>query len=223
MKEWVRELPGWAITLFLLWVALVLLVLYLIVSCFVRGDDASGWSQVAIELIGLPLLLYGLVYELPKQIEARGRRAGIEIGVHYGGLPLRTLRTMSLKEVYECPWEDPSFELIIRNDGKAAATNVKIYFEFNATVTYPPPKDVVIRPQRGNRFRPIRQDIVSNDFVFSDIGWYLAPGDVAAFSFRLCNDSGPEQLADRSYFFDCLFVSDWLERPANQQVQVKVL
>jgi hypothetical protein len=222
VKKRIRELPIWAKVLFLLWVALVLPVLYLVVSCVVKGGDASGWSQVAIELFGLPILLYGLICELPRQIEARGRRAKIEIGVHYGGLPLRTLRTMPLKGVYECPREDPSFELIIRNGGRAAATNVKIHFEFNATVC-PPPTDVVIKPQRGNQFQPIRQGITSNDFVFSDIGWYLPPGDVAAFSFCLCTSNKSEHLAGKSYFFDCLLVADGLESPVSQQVQVRVL
>jgi hypothetical protein len=219
LGEQVKNLSFFLWAGILLWLVFIAFTVYGILCFANTGKDASGWYQVIIELFGLPILLYGL-FELPKKIQEGKWKPEIEIGIHYGGLPLRSLRTMLLQDSVKQPIEDPNFELVVRNRGKLAARGVKIRFEFDPVAVYPPPLGVVVKTRQGNPFQPTRQED-SIEFVLADMDWFLPSGDVASFAFCLSSD-GSGELAARDYYFDCSFWADGLGTPVKQRLKVSL-
>jgi len=87
------------------------------------GSDvgsAAGLWQVAVELFGFPLLLYGLLHELPQQLDKARRKPILSIWPSFPYVPItHRVGIENPPNVIQVPDWKPSPTLIIMNQGNA--------------------------------------------------------------------------------------------------------
>jgi hypothetical protein len=115
-----------------LWSLLVLLAV--VTALRAQSGDSSGWWQVTIELIGFPLLLYGL-FELRQRVVEGQWKPKLDVGIVSGYSEFEDDEEL-FAEV-EVPVKRPDtaefdrafLHLVVRNEGRLAARSVKILLE----------------------------------------------------------------------------------------------
>jgi hypothetical protein len=122
LKMWAREIGRSKIVrtlLLVIWAGLVSWALWRAI----QAENSSSWTQVVIDLIGLPIIIYGLW--------ALRREPEISVGIvkgHPSRFEIR--RNRSLPKEIEISIQE-GFTLVIRNVGNSAAESVRWIFEYD--------------------------------------------------------------------------------------------
>jgi len=157
------------------------------------GSDvgsAAGLWQVAVELFGFPLLLYGLLHELPQQLDKARRKPILSIWPSFPYVPItHRVGIENPPNVIQVPDWKPSPTLIIMNQGNAITRYVKLVLRFDSTEAHRNNATARIEIPEGSRL----EEKESSDLVFAagadDI---LYPGDELGISFTIrCIDDRP--------------------------------
>lgn len=211
----------------LLWLGSIARAVYGITSESFNADT-SGWYQVVVELLGFPLILYGLLCELPKQIEERKWRPKISIGVMPGRPSLSEIRAMSSlpTEIVVHPNQDQIgfwFSLIIRNQGELAAKSTKLSIEVD-DISFDDGSQLILWSD-CNRIMPESQ---GKDYIYpKDVGQQLVihSRDEDVFRFPIQNRRrGPpsESALPLRFSLFCMVWADGLDGISKVRLTVEV-
>jgi len=191
-------------------------------------DNASGWWQVFLETLGLPVLIYGL-YKLREEMRREGWRPEIRIGISQVE-PLsevrkrETLPTMAIvSQGYAC------FQLIVGNRGRLAARFVKMHLEFlsfqddsYASAARSPVERLAaptVKIPNGNPFKWQN----NKDFIFEGgHDWVIYPRDDVTFAFFLGTVVQGQLPVPYDYRFRCTVWAEGLDNPVHSELTVRV-
>lgn len=223
------------------WILIFILVATVIGFSTIRiitswPSDFSGWGQLMIETLTLPII----AYELYRISQALGKVADIDIGVvGIKEYPLSNIRSISkLPTQTKISQGYPLFCLIVRNKGEVAAKFVKIHLEFvgheptfregelSAVESMASPVIEIYESDSQNIFN--RENNV--DFVFrGGADWVLRPFDGEKFDLFISSFIGtkdPNMPFERPYPSICQFIctvwAEGLENPVIQRVEVEI-
>jgi len=193
-------------------------------------DSASGWWEVFLGALSLPLLFY----ELSRLRQAVEQKPDISIGiVNINDYPLSKIRAIdSLPATINVGQGYPHVTLAIRNSGVIDARYVKIHLEF-------------FRPEQVNLNTPIVRvyDWLGDqrysfkqennvDFVFiGGSDWVLHPKDTEIFSFHISTttviQTEPVEIRERpslgKYRFQCSVWAEGLSSPVVENLIVNIV
>ena len=104
----------------------LVLISYAVHSGFTgRNDDPAGWWQVVIDLVGFPLIIYGL-------IQLQRDKPDIRIGVAFRGVPRDVRRQDPWSRTVRVPDSNPTeFQLVVQNRGGVVARFLKVCVAFD--------------------------------------------------------------------------------------------
>jgi hypothetical protein len=194
-------------------------------------SQASGWWQVAIAIVGLPLLMHQL-YQIRKAVEQKP-----EISIGLAGvkdLPSSMIReaetlntTVSVSRGYAF------FEVVIRNKGKVAAKFVKIHLEHKSQLLQPAQESLapVIKVSEFSSGKPGFYKENNAEFVYiGGADRIIHPGDSEIFGFHITTATGVlidkpdvrEYPAPGSHHFQCTVWAEGLDHPVSEQLIVIV-
>jgi hypothetical protein len=193
--------------------------------------DASGWWQVFLGAVSIPLLFY----ELSRLRQAVERKPVLSIGlVNINDYPLSNIRAIDILPTdINVGRGYPHFTLAVKNSGSLEAKFVKIHFEFHrpqqtaslATTT------VKVYEWLGDKRYSFKQDN-NFDFIFvGGVDWVLHPNDTETFSFFMSTtmviEKEPIELRERpalgEYSFQCTVWAEGLESPVQENFTVTVV
>jgi hypothetical protein len=218
-----------------LWVFIIIISFGLvglsIFEAFQPSADVSGWVQVGIAALGVPILLR----ELNQIREAINQKPNIGIGLaSINDLPLAKIRdAKSLTTLKNVSHGYPHFELVVRNEGRVAAKSVKIHFEF---ISRAPKGNSLAVPVleckdwlKDNRFT--FKKVNNADFVFiGGTDWVLHANDSDMFAFYLTTALGRKDKPGEheypdvgEYEFMCTVWADGLDNPVVEKLKVNVV
>ncbi|HAE59799.1 MAG TPA: hypothetical protein DCG54_09925 [Anaerolineae bacterium] len=216
-----------------LWIFIILISVGLVgLSIFeaVRPNaDVSGWVQVGIAALGVPILLR----ELNQIREAINRKPKINIGLaNVNDLPLSKVRNAkALHTTKDISRGYPHFELVVRNNGSVTAKSIKIHFEF---VSRAPKENSLAVPvlecvdwRKDDRFT--FKKVNNADFVFiGGANWVLHANDSDMFPFHMTTTLGKkdgerERPDYGKYEFECTVWADGLDKPVQEKLIVNVV
>jgi len=178
-------------------------------------DNASGWAEVAIAFIGLPILVYELV-NLRKKVEQAQWEPDIHVGVAQHPLSISDIESALSTEIELIrKAANFHFSLVIQNRGKRAARFVKIHLVFESfeDKTYIP----VVRFSEDNFEKK-----GTKDYVFSGgRDWIVYPTDAEWFHIELDSHPGG-QIRSGDYLFQCTVRTEGLDTPVREELKVKI-
>lgn len=219
--NWFKKLKWWGKALVtlatLVWVALVSgAIAAAITNHYV---DTSGWWQVAIELVGLPILIYGLLYELPRQIESARLVPKLMVGLDYPYRPV-SYRESQLPTTVTVPDDNPKPTLVITNEGQAIAKYVKLKLEFDFADAHRNDATAVIEIPEESAL----EEVDSGDIVFSGgADQVIYPQDEIGLAFYLRNAFSPDRPpVPFSYRFHYKLWVDGVKNPVEGLLTVEV-
>jgi hypothetical protein len=218
----------------LVWYLIAIVALSLSMSSLYFGltsdkDNASGWLQVFLEALSLPVLVYGL-YRLREELQRESWKPEISIGVTRVE-PLSEARkritlptTASISQGYTC------FQLLVRNKGKLAARFVKIHLEFLSF------QDTSYRDVAKSPMEKLAAPTVeipgdnpfewqnNKDFIFrGGADWVIYPQDNAAFMFCLGTVVEGQSPVPHDYRFHCTIWAEGVGCPVEEELIVRVM
>lgn len=183
--------------------------------------EASGWWQVVLVIVGLPILLDQL-----KKIQEEAKKAQWKPEISIGLAPF-PLSISDLEVGKDLPTElhvvrqSSNFRLtlVIQNRGKLAAKFVKILlvksFEENAYM----PRVAIQWGQVTNEKR--FGQVGNKEYVFNGgIDWVLYPHDIEQFRVVL-SPIGDSIKAD-DYYFHCTVWAEGLDNPVSELLVIKI-
>ncbi len=201
---------------------------------------ASGWWQVVILIIGLPILLYQL-YEILREL---GKKPELDIGL----ATINDLPTSRIREKKTLPYAVdvssgyPHFFLVIKNQGKAAARYIKVHFEhrtsetpLNISIKRPPP---VLKVSEFSKEKPQFHQENNVECVFTGgTNWVIHPEDTEVFGFHMTTsviketikrENGdiiniPESPARGDCVFDCTIWTEGVDKPISKRLIVGIV
>lgn len=192
-----------------------------------NASEAASWWQVFLATLSLPLLLYGLA-RLRQELAESQWKPEIEIGVVPGTELVNDFRSHHmLPAVARVSQGYPSFTLAVRNAGRRAAKYPKMHLEFLSYAEDTPETTIVrLKPQEGNPFE-WRSNI---DFICEGgSALVVYPLDTMGFRFYIATciflsreKNITEPPAARNYHFRCTVWAEGLEKPATQDLTVKI-
>jgi hypothetical protein len=211
-------------------VALGLIAFSLYSALTSQPDVASGWWQVFLGSISVPVVFY----QLEQIRQALNRKPKISIGLaRVSDLPVSRIRdigvlptTVTVSQGY------PHFFLVVRNQGKVAARFVKIHFEHK-----PGPSDQssllfpVVKVSEFSSDKPSFWAENNYEFVFTGgPDWHIHPNDFEVFGFHLTTvvvkQKEPYELMEYPEPGDCPFqCTVWAEalgHPVTEQLTVRI-
>lgn len=208
-KKW----PWYAKVLIAVWAILVgTFVTISLWSVFQNGfSDAAGWAQVAVEVLGLPLVIYGLYRLAPE-------KPVIQIGVAFGHpRQVREEYNEFSNKVITGIWDNKApFLLIVRNRGNVAAKFVKISLEIN--VREPTNWYGTILEHTGD-FPFVAEGTSENLTLCGGEDLVIYPKDEVAFRFSLA--SSQEILEENNYNLRCMVWAEGLSEPKIEYLLVR--
>ncbi len=193
--------------------------------------DASGWWQVAIAIVGLPLLIYEL-YRIRKALE---QKPDISIGL----AAVEDLPTSKIRDLETLPMTTAvgrgyaHFWLAVRNQGKVAAKFVKIHLEYKSEFLQPKQASLVpvIEVSEFSSGKPNFYKENNAEFVFiGGADWVIHPNDTEVFDFHITTvmvlQQEPFELREYpepgNYHFHCTVWAEGLDHPISEQLTVKI-
>lgn len=199
-------------------------------------DAASGWCQVAIALIGLPILFY----ELSRIRQAIEQKPMISIGL----ATVRDLPSSKIREAKSLPTAVnvkrgyAHFYLVVRNQGPVRSEFVKIHLEHTGASEgphkspfhlYPPP---LLRVSEFSESKPSFHQENNVECIFiGGSDWVIHPNDSEIFGFHmttsLVKQKEPVEIREFPKPCDCYFhCTVWAERlnsPVSEKLIVRII
>lgn len=182
-------------------------------------EAASGWWQVFLGIVGIPIL-YSELVRLRKAVE---KKPALNIGiVNINDYPLSNVRIMKqLPTLVRVGKGYPYFAVAIRNTGTFPAKFVKIHLEFRR----PDHIEGLARPTVKVYKNPEENDDgfqKDTNFDFMFIGgsdWVLYPNDTDIFPFimstTMIKETEPVEIRERpplgDYYFHCTVWAEGLD------------
>lgn len=166
------------------------------------GRDITGWVQVALSVVAIPLI----VYELDAIREVGNRSPQISFGLaNVNDLPISKLHTLQLKNNVNVSKGYAHFYIVLRNQGSAVAKNIKVEIEHTnpQQITYAP----YIKVDEFSDNKPTFYAENNFNYIFrSPLDWGINIDDMEIFGFHLttviieeyAEDSNGEKFAIRS-------------------------
>jgi len=178
-------------------------------------ENASGWVEVAIAFIGLPIVVYQLM-NLRQKIEQAHWKPEIYVGVAHHPLSISDIEDNLPSEI-ELIRKSANFHfsLVIQNRGKLAAKFVKIHLVFQSfeDQTYIP----VIGFPEDNFDKKGKKD-----YIFSGgPGWVVYPFDAEWFHIEL-NPNSAGVIRSGEYLFQCTVRAEGLDTPVSRELRVNI-
>ena len=211
-------------------VAIGLAAAYLYFALTSQTDDPSGWWQVFLGALSVPIVFY----ELDQIRRAVGQKPIISIGlVGVDDLPLSKIRdTATLPTTVTVSQGYAHFYLVVRNQGKVAARYVKVHLEHKRK-----PSDQlsllspVVKMSEFSSDKPSFKAENNIDFLFiGGSDWVIYPNDSEIFGFHITTvvikQTEPYRL--REYpepgdcHFQCTVWAEGLNHPVSEQLTVKI-
>jgi hypothetical protein len=209
----------------------IVLASFFVYLAYKEPMQASGWIQVALVVIGIPVIFFQL-QEIRQKIYLEPQ---INIGVaNVHELPLSNLKTSKvLKPVVDVAQGYPFFKLVVRNSGKATSKYVKIFVEYKGNSLdskglYNP--KLIINEFSNNKKGFVSENNV--DFIFiggSDYCIYPDDTDIFGFSFTTVvgRKFNGEETNVKPYACDCfLQCTVWAEglvEPVIQDLTIRII
>jgi hypothetical protein len=210
----------------------VLWIVSFIIACHnamnLSITDASGWWQVVIELLGTPIILYGL-YEIWKKVQVFGWKPDIRIGVFNAGALSCINDNKPLSTTVDISQGDTFFQLVVRNDGKAIAKYVKILLEFESvSEDYKQQTQTTIEKLAAPKIVLPKDSLFTRqnnkDFVFTGGDkWFIYPHDKVLFGFHILTTEKDQPPFPFGYRFHCTLWAEGLDNSIIQQLIVNVI
>jgi hypothetical protein len=204
---------------------------FVLLALFLPPGEASGWWQVAIAIVGLPLLIYQL-YQIRKAIEQKPR---ISIGLaNVEDLPTSEIRSLeTLHTTVTVNRGYAHFYLVVRNQGTAAAKFVKIHLEYKPEFRHPEQAGLVpvIDVSEFSGGKPSFYKENNAEFVYiGGSDWTIHPNDTEVFAFHITTvlvlQKEPFELREfpepGNYHFHCTVWAERLDHPISEQLIVKI-
>jgi hypothetical protein len=214
---------------FIATVALFLSLISLYFGLTSSRDNASGWFQVFLEALSLPVLLYG-IYRLREELRKESWKPEISIGVT-SIEPLSEVRRRTtlptradISQGYTC------FQLLVRNEGKLAARFVKMHLEFESVgdTSYRnaaklPVEELAAPTVEIPEDNPFEWQN-NKDFIFTGgADWIIYPQDNTAFTFCLGTVVKGQPPVPHDYRFHCTVWAEGLDCPAEEDLVVRIV
>jgi hypothetical protein len=177
-------------------------------------ENASGWVEVAIAFIGLPIVVYQLM-NLRQKMEQAHWRPEIYVGLAHHPLSISDIQDDLPSEIELIrKGANFRFSLVIQNRGKLAAKFVKIHLVFQSfeDKTYIPgigfPEDNF--EKKGKK-----------DYIFSGgPDCVVYPLDAKWFHIEL--KPHVEAIRSGEYVFQCTVRAEGLDTPVSKDLRVKI-
>ena len=195
-----------------------------------QPDQASGWVQVALVIITIPVIFYQ-IHEIQEKIEGK---PDIEIGVAaVKEYPLSNIYELPLlKEYVEVSQGYPFFMLVVRNNGKYAIKNFKIYLQYKTNSL--PKMDSYSPRLIVSEFSENKRSFISEnnvDFIFrSGSDFIVYPYSTETFGFYFTtNIIVDSERNEHAYPMSCICTiecSIWAEglrEPIIQELKIEIV
>jgi hypothetical protein len=186
-------------------------------------DVASGWWQVAIEIVGLPILVHQL-YQIRKALQQKPR---ISIGLVPGEVTATQLKKkdgLPTTQIDLSRRGKSDFTLVIQNYGQLAAKSVMIRLEYTPYKGDSPP--ALMRPSPGSRFKV---EVDGNSAFRGGEDWvlYSLSSETFTFSIGYPSQTGMFLLVQKLELGDhhlrCTVWADGLEPAATEDLVVQII
>lgn len=196
------------------WVGLTLFAVVQTILSIGIPSEMSGWWQVAIEMIGLPLLLFGL-YQI---IQQNQRQPDIHVGVYH-----RDIRTVDIYQLdendelqseYKVSGSNTDFALTIQNRGRKVAQFIKIRLEHLNRIESPTSSRIGLSNE-------VFSSNTNVDFHFDDQGYILYPGEIQSFIFKAYvqeRNRLTDPIRGETAHLRCTIWADGLDKPIQREL-----
>ena len=204
---------------------------FFIYKAFQDPLQASGWVQVALVFVGMPVILFQ-IYEIRKDLNKEPK---LDVGIaSIDDYPISNIKNSNiLKSKVDVSSGYAHFLLAVRNNGKNLAKNIKIFLEFTETNLEEP--GLRYPKLKISEFSKDKKGFVSeNNADFTFVGgadFSIYPGDTDTFGFDFTTvinrtdhngELHPDYPEPCICFLKCIIWAEGLVRPISKNLEIHI-